>query len=115
MIEQLNILVIPVKFYARLEAVPREPPTLLVDLKYICLEGMCFNVNKKPELEFVKLILAKSLTFKKVSILLKRNVAVNKDLKMLKILRKSPRASPMADINVDRLPIKKRRSIGFVI
>nr|GEZ19878.1 hypothetical protein [Tanacetum cinerariifolium] len=92
----------------------------LEDYTDICLEHLSeieikYFGSKKPELEFVKLILAKSPALKKVSILLERYVSVNKVLKMRIVLLDSPSASSMADINFECLPIKIRRSLGSVI
>ncbi|GJV88989.1 probable plastid-lipid-associated protein 4, chloroplastic [Tanacetum coccineum] len=67
-IEHLTISVIPVKFYARSEAVPHELPTSLVHLKYICLEGMCFN--SKYGLPFLALLIKSSSNLKKIKIVL---------------------------------------------
>ena len=76
----------------------------LEDYTDICLKHLnefeiTYFGNKKPELEFVKFILAKSPALKKVSIWLEHYVDVNK------VLLQSLRASPVADINFDRLPL----------
>ncbi|GJR27359.1 F-box/FBD/LRR-repeat protein-like protein [Tanacetum coccineum] len=56
----------------------------------------------KHEMEFVKCILAKSPVLKKVNIVLDFAVAKKEELKMLRIISRSPRASPEVDINVER-------------
>lgn len=61
-------------------------------------------INLKLELEFVKLILAKSPVLKKVWIILYKTVTKDEGLKMCKILSDCPRASPMVDIIVDDPP-----------
>ncbi|GJZ78281.1 F-box/FBD/LRR-repeat protein-like protein [Tanacetum coccineum] len=58
--------------------------------------------NSKHELEFVKLILARSPVLKKLMILLNNKVSKNEELKMCKILLHSTRASPVVEIMVHR-------------
>ena len=54
-------------------------------------------------LELVKLILAKSPVLKKVRIFLCKNISMNEELKICKVLLCSPRASPLVNIIVERV------------
>lgn len=65
------------------------------------LEIENFWKMKKPALNFVKLILAKSPRLKKVTIFLHSNVSTDKELHMLKTFISSPRASPVVEIISD--------------
>ena len=56
------------------------------------------------EMEFVKLLLAKSPVLKKARIILNRKVTKDKGSRMCKMLLGSPRASHMADIIVEHPP-----------
>nr|GEU56499.1 hypothetical protein [Tanacetum cinerariifolium] len=57
--------------------------------------------DSKLNLELVKLILAKSPLLKKVRITLCNKVTKDEELKICKVLLRSPRASPMVDIIVE--------------
>lgn len=58
--------------------------------------------NSKLNLELVKLILAKSPVLKKVRITLCKQVTKDEELKICKVLLRSPHVSPMVDIIVER-------------
>lgn len=60
----------------------------------------------KHEMEFVKFILAKSPMLLKVSIVLDGVVTKDEKLQMLGILLRSPHASPVVQISVDRSKTK---------
>lgn len=58
--------------------------------------------NKKPEMDFVKLILSKSPMLKTVRIVIDHKVSVSDELKMLRDLLWIPRASTEAQIKFER-------------
>ena len=61
--------------------------------------------NLKVELEFVKLILAKSPVLKKVKIFLLDNITKDEEMTLLRILLRSPRASPLVEIIVESISL----------
>lgn len=60
---------------------------------------------RKGEMEFVKLILAKSPVLVKVRIILKNKVTKDEELEIVRILLGSPRVSSLAEMFVDRQAI----------
>ncbi|KAI7754347.1 hypothetical protein M8C21_006035 [Ambrosia artemisiifolia] len=76
------------------------------DLKLDRLETLVIEMfsNLSVEMDFVKLIMAKSPTLKKVRIELNGNVSVKEELEMLRelVLNPIPRASPSAKLSVVR-------------
>ncbi|GJU10771.1 hypothetical protein Tco_1133167 [Tanacetum coccineum] len=56
--------------------------------------------NKKEELDFVKLILAKSPVLKKVKLILREEIEKDEELQITRVLLPSPRASPLVKIVV---------------
>ncbi|GJY23209.1 hypothetical protein Tco_0396867 [Tanacetum coccineum] len=58
------------------------------------------NGNKKEELDFVKLILAKSPVLKKVKLILREEIEKDEELQITRVLLPSPRASPLVKIVV---------------
>ncbi|GJZ69836.1 hypothetical protein Tco_0633386, partial [Tanacetum coccineum] len=63
-------------------------------------------------LEFVKLILAKSPVLKKLIIVLDYEVAEDEDMLILKLLSSCPRASPLVEIIVRRHSDEEMQSNG---
>ncbi|GJY10918.1 F-box/FBD/LRR-repeat protein-like protein [Tanacetum coccineum] len=59
--------------------------------------------NRDNELDFVKLILAKSHVLKKVTIFLDEEVDKDEEVQILEILYRSQRASQVVKINVMRI------------
>ena len=61
--------------------------------------------NLKTGLEFVKLMLAKSPVLKKLKIYLMDNVTKDEEMVILRILLRSPRASPLVEIIVESISL----------
>ena len=59
-------------------------------------------INAKNQLNFVRLILARSPVLKKVRITLCKQVTKDEEWKICKVLLRSPHVSPMVDIIVER-------------
>ncbi|MFS8028390.1 putative FBD domain-containing protein [Helianthus anomalus] len=81
---------------------PQDYPDMKLDhLESLWIEDFS---NSPLEMEFVKLIMAKSPVLKKVRIVLNGNVSVDEELEMLRelVLHPIPRASPSAKLAIVR-------------
>ncbi|GJR89138.1 hypothetical protein Tco_0213149 [Tanacetum coccineum] len=109
--------------YSAQDRVAQVLPIPLLNLKHICLDMLAlvvdygllligivirsspnletFTFSITCEMEFVKLMLAKSPVLKKARIILSTEVTKDEGSHMCKMLLDSPRASQMADIIVE--------------